>query len=442
MSKCSFNVSGLRSFRITVSEKWRNRVEDLLRAEGFEFEPEPFSSFAFRLTAEPVPLGSSLAAFFGLIYIQDRSSMLPAHFLNPPQGAGVLDMCASPGSKTGYLAQLIGKDGFVLGNEPNPTRLGTLRANLSTLNFLCAATCRFPGQEIAVKSGLFSHVLLDPPCSGWGTVERNPKVLDLWTADKAQTLVGLQRLLLAKANKLIAPGGTLVYSTCTTNVAENEEQVLWAQEQLGLVLEPILEAPGFTAAPLQGHGADGALRIDPGKGEGQGFFLAKFTKPINAFFVIEDEEFYEQPKIVARNKNKKIRPVNDPVPIARSCLENDCFDLSLLPAGDLVALGNNVMFMPQRGLDLLGSSFPFQGCFVGKLSGSGVLPLPRMRAIMCAAENSPCINVEDVSLIKNLLSGRSHTVDMPGRSWSGLYYKDLALGLLRVKGGRAIWTER
>ena len=106
----------LRSFRITVPEPAQSGVAALLEEEGFRFEPEPFSACCRRLTAEPRPLGSSLAAFFGLIYIQDRSSMLPPLALAPEKGAAVLDMCASPGSKTGFLAQLVGPGGFLLAN--------------------------------------------------------------------------------------------------------------------------------------------------------------------------------------------------------------------------------------------------------------------------------------------------------------------------------------
>ena len=126
----------LRSFRITVPEPAQSGVAALLEAEGFRFEPEPFSACCRRLTAEPRPLGSSLAAFFGLIYIQDRSSMLPPLALAPEKGAAVLDMCASPGSKTGFLAQLVGPGGFVLANEVSHSRLFTLRQNLRVCNFL------------------------------------------------------------------------------------------------------------------------------------------------------------------------------------------------------------------------------------------------------------------------------------------------------------------
>ena len=71
-----------------------------------------------------------------------------------------------------------------------------------------------------------------------------------------------------------------------------------------------------------------------------------------------------------------------------------------------------------------------------------MLPLPRLWALMRCPPEAPALNVEDVSPIKKLLSGQSLDVDFPGKSWAGLYYKGLPLALLRVKGGRAIWTER
>ena len=106
-----------RSFRLVCAPEQTPLVEALLAAEGFAFEPEPFSPLARRLVAEPFPLGRSQAAFWGLVYIQDRSSMLPPLALAPAPGEAVLDMCASPGSKTGLLAQLVGGAGLVLGKD-------------------------------------------------------------------------------------------------------------------------------------------------------------------------------------------------------------------------------------------------------------------------------------------------------------------------------------
>ena len=176
-----------------------------IRDRGYEFEPEPFSPFCRRLLCEPRPLGSSLAAFFGYIYIQDRSSMLPPLALAPRQGEAVLDMCASPGSKTGFLGQLTGPDGFVLGNELSRARLATLRANLHACNLPHVGTCSFEGQALPLTPGTWDAIQLDPPCSGWGTVEKNPQVLKLWQGDKLKGLVGLQQLLLAHAARLLRP---------------------------------------------------------------------------------------------------------------------------------------------------------------------------------------------------------------------------------------------
>ena len=269
-----------RSFRLVCPPEQMPQVESLLRAQGYEFEPEPFSPFCRRLLCEPRPLGSSLAAFFGYIYIQDRSSMLPPLALAPRQGEAVLDMCASPGSKTGFLGQLTGPEGFVLGNELSRARLATLRANLHACNLPHVGTCSYEGQALPLTPGTWDAIQLDPPCSGWGTVEKNPQVLKLWQGDKLKGLVGLQQLLLAHAARLLRPGGRVVFSTCTTNDDENEAQVRFAEEELGLVREHLTPFEGFVWE--QRPGGEGTLRVDGERSAAQGFYVALLRKPADA----------------------------------------------------------------------------------------------------------------------------------------------------------------
>ena len=196
-----------RSFRLVCNPGQIPSVEALLSAQGFVFEPEPFSPLARRLLQEPFPLGRSLAAFWGYVYIQDRSSMLPPLALAPGEGARVLDMCASPGSKTGLLAQLVGREGLVLGNEPARPRLANLRRNLAALNLLQAVTCSWPGESLPLPDASWDAVLLDPPCSGWGTTDKNPQAIKRWQGDRLKPMLELQRKLLTEASRLLRPGG-------------------------------------------------------------------------------------------------------------------------------------------------------------------------------------------------------------------------------------------
>ena len=268
-----------RSFRLVCNPGQIPSVEALLSAQGFVFEPEPFSPLARRLLQEPFPLGRSLAAFWGYVYIQDRSSMLPPLALAPGEGARVLDMCASPGSKTGLLAQLVGREGLVLGNEPARPRLATLRRNLAALNLLQAVTCSWPGESLPLPDASWDAVLLDPPCSGWGTTDKNPQAIKRWQGDRLKPMLDLQRKLLTEASRLLRPGGKLVYSTCTTNVDENEGQVRFAVEELGLEPIPLEPFPGFVFAAPELPGCEGTLRVDEGASNAQGFYIALLRKP-------------------------------------------------------------------------------------------------------------------------------------------------------------------
>ena len=268
-----------RSFRLVCGPEQIPSVEALLSAQGFVFEPEPFSPLARRLLREPFPLGRSLAAFWGYVYIQDRSSMLPPLALAPGEGARVLDMCASPGSKTGLLAQLVGRGGLVLGNEPARPRLANLRRNLAALNLLQAVTCSWPGESLPLPDASWDAILLDPPCSGWGTTDKNPQAIRRWQGDRLKPMLDLQRKLLTEAGRLLRPGGKLVYSTCTTNVDENEGQVRFAVEGLGLELIPLEPFPGFVFAAPELPGCEGTLRVDEDASNAQGFYIALLRKP-------------------------------------------------------------------------------------------------------------------------------------------------------------------
>ncbi|HTX45233.1 MAG TPA: 16S rRNA (cytosine(967)-C(5))-methyltransferase RsmB [Solirubrobacteraceae bacterium] len=158
----------------------------------------------------------------GLVMPQSRGSMLVARVLDPRPGERVLDLCAAPGAKTTHLAALMRNEGELVAVERNPKRAQALRR-----------TCEQLGAEVTVvegdarkpPDGPFDRVLVDPPCSGLGTLQSRPDVRWRANPQSIAELQQLQREILAGARSVLAPGGRLVYSVCTISRAECEDVV-------------------------------------------------------------------------------------------------------------------------------------------------------------------------------------------------------------------------
>ncbi|WP_031483102.1 RsmB/NOP family class I SAM-dependent RNA methyltransferase [Maridesulfovibrio frigidus] len=417
-------TNNLRTFRLICSEKDVSAVEELLLSQGFEFKAEPFYSMARILTKEPFPLGDSLASRFGRIYIQDRSSMLPPIMLNPESGAKVLDMCASPGSKTGLLARLVGRDGFVLASEPSKDRLALLRQNLRRVQAINSATVSYESQKLPLPANGWEYILLDPPCSGWGTINKNPKAMDLWSGEKTVPLIALQRELLAKAYNLLTPGGKVVYSTCTTNVQENEEQTRFATEELGFELIKLPHPEGFTIADPLLPNMDGVLRVD-GSGGGQGFYVCGLRKPGNA-----EPEYPETAPLPGQKLNLKKLDYPEAV------------DFSALPDGELYDFKGKAMFLNRHALTMLPPDIRWQGYPLGKISGKKFRPNPYAHVLLPKIPDASALVLEYAEDLAKLFSGQSLTAPAKGKGPVGLYFKQLLLGFTGKKGSRFIWTEK
>ncbi len=416
-----------RTFRLNCRPHEAGLVESLLRAQGFVFENDPCYQLGRRLKSGPMALGNSLAHAFGYIYIQDRSSMLPPLLLDPPAGSVVLDMCASPGSKTSLLARLVGPEGLVVANEVSPSRLATLRANLRQQNLPNVVTTCYQGQDLPLEEGIWPSILVDAPCSGWGTVDKNPQVMKVWTPDKLAPLVQLQKDILTKAARLLAPGGTLIYSTCTTDPLENEEQVRWAVDTLGLTLEHLEPLPGFSVErdtiPELAH----CLLVNGDRSGAQGFFVARLTKPGIP---------HEAPAGNARPCGIKGTPVPMSLLTKKYPLQEE-----ILQEGACCLFKDRVFFLHHKALERFTEKLRWQGLPLGSLRNERFRIDPRLHCLMPGHDILTGLNVSDIDILHKIIAGQS--LPAPGKSTTGgLYWKGLPLGWLTIKGSRCLWSDR
>jgi len=161
--------------------------------------------------------------------VQDRSSQWIAPLLSAKPGESILDACAAPGGKTSHLSELVNDEGEIWAVDSSSKRLEKTKINLTRLglnsvNFLFADASTLSTRKPSWK-GYFQKILLDAPCSGLGTLARNPDLRWRITPDKIKELVRLQSKLLEGMLPLLRPGGMIVYSTCTINPDENSKQI-------------------------------------------------------------------------------------------------------------------------------------------------------------------------------------------------------------------------
>ncbi len=180
---------------------------------------------------EPGELGRSLEHLLGYYYIQELASMLPTIALDPHENELILDLAASPGSKTTQISAKINNTGTIIANEISLGRIKILASNLERCGCTNVIITRKDGVAFCERIKKFNpemkfdKILVDAPCSGEGTLRSTPKTYQMWNPKTIQSLSRLQKHLVSNAIEILKKGGTLVYSTCTHAPEENEDVV-------------------------------------------------------------------------------------------------------------------------------------------------------------------------------------------------------------------------
>jgi len=195
----------------------------------------------------------------GAYYVQDASSMFLSQILRqympPDRALTALDLCAAPGGKSTLLASHLPEGSKLISNEPIRKRAQVLAENMQKWGYPgCFVTQNYP-EDFGHLRQAFDLILTDVPCSGEGMFRKDPVAVSEWSLDNVRQCAERQRNILCSILPTLRPGGLLVYSTCTFNRQEDEEQVQWLQSEYGLTL---LEERHFF----------------PGRDRGEGLYIA------------------------------------------------------------------------------------------------------------------------------------------------------------------------
>ncbi|MFD1428716.1 RsmF rRNA methyltransferase first C-terminal domain-containing protein [Lacticaseibacillus mingshuiensis] len=227
--------------------------------------------------------GNGIDHVSGYVYSQEPSAQFVAAVCAATPGQRVLDLCAAPGGKTTQLAGQLQGEGLLVANEINAGRAKILASNLERFGVQNAVvTNNAPAELAAELPASFDLILVDAPCSGEGMFRKDPDAMQYWSPDLVAQCATRQREIVAEAVKMLRPGGTLVYSTCTFAPEEDEQLAVWAVQTLPLTLQPIAKVGGIQdGRPAFAGGDDAVLetaRLWPHELAGEGHFVAKFIK--------------------------------------------------------------------------------------------------------------------------------------------------------------------
>jgi len=237
---------------------------------------------------KPGELGNSEEHKSGLYYVQELTSMMPALVLNPDKDDAVLDLCASPGSKTTQMASLMENKGILIANDDDFGRIGILNLNMER----CGVSNSIMTKEDAVqicnnfkKLGYkFDKILLDASCSGEGNIRKDKETLKRWNIKMIKKFGRIQKKMISSVVPIMKEDGILVYSTCTHSPEECESVVSFAVNNFSLKIDKarlmINCRKGIKewGKEIFAEGIENCMRIYPQDNDSEGFFIAKLRK--------------------------------------------------------------------------------------------------------------------------------------------------------------------
>ncbi|MBN2422532.1 RsmB/NOP family class I SAM-dependent RNA methyltransferase [Candidatus Woesearchaeota archaeon] len=276
-----------RSVRVNTLKASVKKVKRSLEQKGWILEKIPWCKEGFWVEHKTGrrDIGCTREHALGYFYVQEAASMIPPVVLQPKAGELVLDLCASPGSKTTQIAQYMENQGLLISNDFKGDRIKSLGINVQRTGLTNTVVTLMFGHWFAKSSLRFDKILVDAPCSGTGTIRKSLKTLRIWNPTMITRLSITQKKLIEAAFKILKRDGILVYSTCSVEPEEDEGVISYLLnncpdakiENIKLNLkssEPVTE---FNNEHYH-KDVSKCLRLWPQDNDTEGFFVAKIRK--------------------------------------------------------------------------------------------------------------------------------------------------------------------
>lgn len=370
----------------------------------------------------------------GCYYVQEASSMFVEQVLRTyiTEPVVMLDLCAAPGGKSTHARSLLPEGSLLVANEVMRNRSQILAENLIKWgNPEVIVTNNDPADFLALPQ-IFDVILTDVPCSGEGMFRKDPVAIDEWSVNNVEVCWQRQRRILTDIWPTLKPGGLLIYSTCTYNKEEDEENVAWIAKELGA---KVLEVPVLPKWEITGNLIGQSFpvyRFLPYKTKGEGFFLAALRKSPQEDLSMPERR---KKKFKAGKDNKKMQPLAVPKEAKNWLQHSDEYSFEVkgtsvvafpkAHAGEYTSLQENLKVI-------------HAGVTVGEIKGKDLIPDHSLAmSIVLAKDVFPKAELTYEQAIAYL---RKETVTLDesiSRGYVLLTYRNIPLGFAKNIGNRA-----
>lgn len=376
----------------------------------------------------------------GCYYVQEASSMFVGQVLRQhlsQQPVVMLDLCAAPGGKSTHARSLLPTGSLLIANEVIRNRSQILAENLTKWGYPGVVVTNNDPSDFSQLGAFFDVILTDVPCSGEGMFRKDPGAIDEWSPENVAICWQRQRRIMTDIWPCLKPGGILIYSTCTYNTKEDEENVQWICNEFGAEALPIDVADEWNITGNLLAGTDfPAYRFLPHRTGGEGFFLAALRKP-------HDVETGERRSFASSSNAKKNKKGTAVSPVSKEHLAQAQNYLHTPSAYELSVYGTSITAFPgeytgelaalQQSLRIVQAGIPL--C---EIKGKDLIPQHALA--MSFALKPGVFPTEEIDYAQAIAYLRKEAISLAETAPRGyvlVTYKGVPLGFVKNIGNRA-----